>query len=174
MHSPIFTLLIVLVVAAAVLGAVAAKLKPRDGLFSKPWPLEAKRELLTERERALYQRLVQTLPNHIVLAQVQLLQVLNFKRGQRTQAIFNRFNQLSLDFLILNPDTSIVAAVELDDSTHAPENRRQADARKDHALKSAGVPLIRWNARSLPDEAAIFAAFPMTASAGRREQTGAV
>jgi hypothetical protein len=158
MHNPIFALLIVIVVAAAVLGVLAAKLKPRDGLFAKPWPLEAKRQLLTERERALYQRLVQSLPDHIVLAQVQLLQVLNFQRGQRTPAIFNRISQLSLDFLIINPDTSIVAAVELDDATHTRGDRRQADARKGHALKSAGVPLIRWNAKNLPDKAAILAA----------------
>ena len=58
MHNAIFGLLIVLVVAAAVLGALANKLKARDGLFAKSWPLEAKRQLLTERERALYQRLV--------------------------------------------------------------------------------------------------------------------
>ena len=160
MHNPIFALLIVLAVVAAILGAFAAKLKPRDGLFAKPWPLEAKRQLLTERERALFQRLVQTLPNHIVLAQVQLLQVLNFQRGRRTQAILNRISQLSIDFLIINPDTSIVAAVELDDATHASEKRRQADARKDHALKSAGVPLIRWNAKNLPDRVAILAAIP--------------
>ncbi|MDP9090212.1 MAG: DUF2726 domain-containing protein [Pseudomonadota bacterium] len=167
MHNPVFAVLIALVVAAAVLGAFAAKLKPRDGLFAKPWPLEAKSHLLTESERALYQRLVQILPGHIVLAQVQLLQVLNFKRGQRTQAILNRFNQLSLDFLILNPDTSIVAVVELDDATHTREASRQADARKDHALKSAGVPLIRWNAKALPDRLAILAAIPTVATAGR-------
>jgi hypothetical protein len=98
---------------------------------------------------------------------VQLLQVLNFKRGERTQAIFNRFNQLSLDFLILNPDTSIIAAVELDDATHASENRRQADARKAHALQSASVPLIRWNAKNLPDRVAILAAIPTVADAAR-------
>jgi hypothetical protein len=167
MHTQSFTLLVALVLILAVLGAVAAKLKPRDGLFSKPWPLEAKRHLLTERERALFQRLVQTLPNHIVLAQVQLLQVLNFQRGKRTQAILNRFNQLSLDFLILNPDTSIVAAVELDDATHTREASRRADVRKDHALKSAGVPLIRWNAKNLPDRVAILAAIPTVATAAR-------
>src|SRR5271167_819386 len=158
MHTPSVALLIALVLILAVLSVLAAKLKPSDGLFAKPWPLEAKRQVLTERERVLYQRLVQSLPNHIVLAQVQLLQVLNFQRGRRTYAIFNRISQLSLDFLILNPDTSIVAAVELDDATHTREDRRQADARKDHALKSAGVPLIRWNAKSLPDSVAILAA----------------
>ncbi|HEY0747086.1 MAG TPA: hypothetical protein VGD63_10325 [Steroidobacteraceae bacterium] len=57
MHSPLFVLLIVLVVVAAILGAFAKKLKSGDSLFANPWPLEAKRQLLTERERALYQRL---------------------------------------------------------------------------------------------------------------------
>jgi len=167
MKTPSIALLIALVFILAFLAILAAKLKPRDGLFAKPWPLEVKRPLLSERERALFQRLVQTLPNHIVLAQVQLLQVVNFKRGRRTYAILNRISQLSLDFLILNPDTGIVAAVELDDSTHAPENRRRADARKDHALKSAGVPLIRWNAKNLPDRVAILAAIP-TMTVGAR------
>ena len=167
MKVPPIALLGALVCILAVLAVLAAKLKRRDGLFAKPWPLEAKRQLLTERERALYQRLVQTLPNHVVMAQVQLLQVLQFQRGKRTQAILNRFNQLSLDFLILNPDTSIVAAVELDDATHTREASRQADARKDHALKSAGVPLIRWNAKSLPDRVAILAAIPTVATGTR-------
>jgi very-short-patch-repair endonuclease len=167
MKVPPIALLVALVFILAVVGVLAAKLKPRDGLFSKAWPLEAKRHLMTERERALYQRLVQSLPNHIVMAQVQLLQVLKFQTGRRTQAILNRFNQLSLDFLILNPDTSIVAAVELDDATHTREASRQADARKDHALKSAGVPLIRWNAKNLPDRVAILAAIPTVATGTR-------
>jgi hypothetical protein len=139
MHTPGLTLLIALVLVAAVFSVIAAKFKPRDGSLAQLSPLEPKHHVLSERERALYQRLVQSLPNHIVLAQVQLLQVLNFQRGRRTHAILNRISQLSLDFLILNPDTSIVAAIELDDATHARENRRQADARKSHALKSAGV-----------------------------------
>jgi very-short-patch-repair endonuclease len=167
MHTPIFALLVGLVLVAAALSVLAAKFKPRDGSLAKPWPLEAKRQLLTEPERALYQRLVQTLPNQIVLAQVQLLQVLQFQRGRRSQGIFNRISQLSLDFLILNPDTSLVAAIELDDATHSRADRRQADARKSHALQSAGVALIRWNVKSLPDAAAILAALPAKAAAAR-------
>jgi len=156
--SWIYQLAPLALLAAVLVAFLETKLKRRTGLLDKPWPLEAKRQLLTERERALYQRLVQSLPNHIVLAQVQLLQTLNFHRGRRTYAIFNRISQLSLDFLILNPDTSIVAAIELDDSTHAREDRRRADARKSHALKSAGITLIRWDAKRLPDATAILAA----------------
>ena len=149
---------LLVLLAAGVLGVLAKEFRARDGALSRPWPVEAKRHLLSERERALYQRLVQSLPDHIVVAQVQLLQVLKFKRVRRPYAVLNRISQLSLDFLILNPDTSPVAAIELDDVTHELGNRRRADANKSHALKSAGIPLIRWSAKHLPDTAAIRAA----------------
>ena len=147
-----------MLIATIVVRLIFKALKPRDGSLAQPWPLEAKRTVMSERERALYQRLVEELPNHIVMAQAQLLQLLKFKRGQRTYAIFNRISQLLVDFVILNPDTSIAAAIELDDATHAREDRRRADDRKSHALKSAGVALIRWQAKSLPDAATIRAA----------------
>ncbi len=100
-----------------------------------------------------------------MLAQVQLLHAINFQRGRRTDTIVNHISQLSLDVLIVNTDTSIVAAVELDDVTHTRENRHQANAGKTRALKSVGIPLIRWNTKSLPDGATIFAALPTRPSA---------
>ena len=126
-------------VAAVVLSVILKELRPRVSSLSRPWPLETKRNLLSEREHAVYQRLVEALPNHLVPAQVQLLQVLQFQRGRRTQAIQNSFSQLSLDFLVVDRDTRPVAAIELDDSTHARADRRGADARKSHALNSAGL-----------------------------------
>jgi hypothetical protein len=166
LHLTPYIGLLLALIAAGVLGLLAKEFKSRDGARSRPWPLEAKRNLLSERERLLYQRLVQSLPDHIVLAQVQLLQVLNFKRGRRTYAVLNRISQLSLDFLILDPDTRPVAAIELDDVTHELGDRRRADANKSHALKSAGIPLIRWSAKHLPDTAAIRAALPTGQSVG--------
>jgi very-short-patch-repair endonuclease len=155
MQIPSWTLLVALVAAGTILSVLAAKFKPRDRSLSQPWPLEAKPTVLTAAEQVLYRRLVTSLPEYIVLAQVQLLQVLKFKGGARSQATLNRISQLSLDFLIVNPDTSVVAAIELDDSTHAREARKAADARKGHALKSAGIPLIRWAAARPPNEDAI-------------------
>ena len=72
--------------------------------------------------------------------------------------IANRISQLSMDFLVVRADTSIVAAIEHDDGSHDRERRRIADARKTHALKSAGIPVVRWNVRQMPDVAAIEAA----------------
>lgn len=54
------------------------------------------------------------LPDYIVLAQVQVIQLVAFERGRWSQALFHKMCQLSVDFVILRPDTSIVAAIELD------------------------------------------------------------
>jgi Protein of unknown function (DUF2726) len=149
---------ILLVLAVLVLTAVAVVLKPRRrnlGALDTPWPLERKPTLLTSPEQTLYRRLEEALPNHRILAQVQLLQAVRFKRGSRDRGILNRVSQLSIDFLVVTPETEIVAAVELNDATHNDEKRRAADARKAHALKSAGIPLLVWSVREMPDVPAI-------------------
>lgn len=150
-----FVALLIVVVAAIIIGILVKERRSRDRGLAVPWPLEPRRTVLSERERELYRRLVQSLPELTVLAQVQLLQVLNFQRGRKTYAVLNRIGQLSLDFLVLNSDTSPIATIELDDVSHDASDRRRADANKSHALKSAGVPLIRWSARNLPDAAVI-------------------
>jgi hypothetical protein len=151
-------LLLGLLAAIVIIAGLLRALLPRAAIHDRPWPLEAKRRLLTERERELYERLVRALPDHIVLTQVQLLQLVKFKRGRRPYAIFNRVSQLSLDFVILRADTSVIAAIELDEASHDRAERCRADGNKTHALKSAGIPLIRWSAKALPDAAAIQAA----------------
>jgi very-short-patch-repair endonuclease len=156
-----------LMVLPFVLAVLAALLKKRPKAFGGPWPLEACSTVLSQPEQVLYRRLVKALPNHLVFAQVQLSRFLKVKRGVPRQAWFNRISQLSADFLILKPDTSVIAAIELDDASHDRPGRRQADARKSHALQSAGIRLIRWHVRALPDEAAIRAALAGEPTLGR-------
>lgn len=66
---------------------------------------------------------------------------------------------MSADFVVCAKDSSIIAVIELDDASHARENRKVADAKKNTALRAAGIRVIRWQAKSLPDEAAIKATF---------------
>jgi len=73
--------------------------------------------------------------------------------GARTQTLFNRISQLSIDFLVLDMDSRVVVAIQLDEG--ARRGRPWSEARKTHALKSAGVPLITWSAWNLPDCEAI-------------------
>lgn len=130
------------------------KLKTKSGKDDKDWPFYSKK-LLSQPEQILYFRLTNALPDYIVLAQVQLSRFLGVKKGNNIQAWYNRINRMSADFLVCNKDSSIIAAIELDDSSHQKSSRQIADAKKDKAIGSAGIPIIRWQTNTLPDEAAI-------------------
>ena len=152
-------LLLVLVVLA-VFAVVLVMLKKRasSGAGDAPWPFYVKKPL-SQPEQVLYHRLVTAMPECIVLAQVQLSQVLGVKKGFNFQEWNNRINRMSLDFLVCLKDSTIVAAVELDDRTHEKVSRIEADAKKEKALSAAGVALVRWQVSALPDENAIRQAF---------------
>jgi uncharacterized protein DUF2726 len=85
--------------------AALAKSKHRKARgLDLPWPLERRRSLLTDPEQILYRRLIQALPDHVVFAQVQLLQMVRFKRHSPPYAVLNRMSRLSLDFVVLTPN----------------------------------------------------------------------
>lgn len=150
----IFVLLLLAIVAMAI-----AYLKKRGGLGDGgAWPFYAKKPL-TQPEQVLYHRLVGALPDCIVLAQVQLSRVLGVKQGFNFHEWNNRINRMSLDFVVCLKDSTIVAAVELDDKSHEQAARKVADNKKGKALSAAGITLIRWKTNALPDEAAIRLAF---------------
>lgn len=149
-------LIILLLIIAVVVIAIQAigKSKSRDGGYEEVWPFYAKKPL-SEPEQVLYFRLIQALPGQIVLAQVQLSCLLGVRKGNNYQYWFNRINRMSADFVVCNKDASIVAVIELDDASHQREDRQLADAKKDRALASANIRLIRWQVKAIPDIATI-------------------
>lgn len=152
---------VVTLVLLAVVAAVLVMLKKRasSGSGDAPWPFYAKKPL-TQPEQVLYHRLVAAMPECIVLAQVQLSRVLGVKKGGfNFNEWNNRINRMSVDFVVCLKDSTIVAAVELDDKTHEKASRVEADAKKGKALSAAGVALVRWQVSALPDENAIRQAF---------------
>jgi very-short-patch-repair endonuclease len=168
MNEMIFLLI---VIAAVIVVLVVLKAKSQGSDADEIWPFYAKK-LLSQPEQILYFRLVQALPEHIVLAQVQLSRLLGVKKGNNYRAWFNRINRMSVDFVVCNKDSSIVAVIELDDATHQKEDRRTADAKKDKALTSAGIRIVRWHAKSIPDIATIQSTIlPTTAAKREAPQT---
>ena len=149
-------ILVLLVLAAVVF--VILKKRASAGSGDAPWPFYAKKPL-TQPEQILYHRLVAAMPECIVLAQVQLSRVLGVKKGFSVNEWNNRINRMSLDFVVCLKDSTVVAAVELDDKTHEKASRVEADAKKEKALTAAGVSLIRWQVSALPDETTIREAF---------------
>lgn len=153
-----FAFLIVVIVVMAVALFVVAIAKKGTSSGDAPWPFYAKK-LLSSPEQVLYFRLCKALPERIVLAQVGLSRILGVKKGNNFGEWFNRINRMSADFVLCSKDSTIVAVIELDDASHEKTDRKAADAKKDKALSSAGISVVRWQAKSIPDEAAIKAAF---------------
>jgi very-short-patch-repair endonuclease len=155
--TTIFALLFLVFIIIAALAYLKAK--PQENSESNEfWPFYAKKPL-SPPEQVLYFRLVEALPDHIILAQVQLSRFLGVKQGHNYQSWSNRINRMSADFLVCNKDSSIAAVIELDDSTHQKPDRQTADAKKDKALQAAEIKIIRWQAKTIPDISSIKAAF---------------
>lgn len=149
----LFVVLVLLVLAVAVL-LYLKKQGLLEGGGSGPWPFYVKKPL-THPEQVMYHRLVKALPEHIVLAQVQVSRVLGVKKGSSFNEWNNRINRLSYDFVICSKDSTVLAAVELDDKSHESKRRTVTDEKKNKATADAGLRLIRWNVKALPDESAI-------------------
>jgi very-short-patch-repair endonuclease len=142
------SILMLLIVVVVIVGLAVLKAKSQGGAGDEVWPFYPK-NLLSQPEQALYFQLIQASPEHIVLAQVQLSRLLGVKNGNNYQALSNHINRMSADFVVCNKDSSIVAVIELGDATHQREDRQAADAKKDKALASAGVRIVRWQAKSM-------------------------
>ena len=156
------TLLFVVVALAVLVGIAVAfavvRKKASTGSLEGPWPFYAKKPL-SQPEQVLYHRLAKALPEHIVLAQVQVSRILGVKKGSNFHEWNNRINRLSYDFVVCSKDSTVLAAIELDEKSHETEDRANTDRKKEKATAAAGVKLIRWHVKGrLPDEAIIRAA----------------
>ena len=157
-------LLAALVGLAMILSLIAIILRSKRGVSVETWPYFAKKPL-TPPEQVLYFRLLKALPNHMVLAQVQLSRMLGVKKGNDYRSWLTRIHQMSADFVICAKDATVLGVVELDDSSHQNDRRKAADNKKEQALIAAGIKVIRWQARELPDSAAIRSALLPNSSA---------
>jgi hypothetical protein len=143
----------VLVLAVVAL-VVLKKLGLLNGGTRGPWPFYVKRPL-SQPEQVLHHRLIRALPEHIVLAQVQVSRVLGVKKGSNFHEWNNRINRLSYDYVVCGKDSTVIAAIELDDKSHESSSRAKTDDKKSKATADAGLRLIRWHVRSLPSEEVI-------------------
>ena len=157
------TTALIVAVAIAVLGSLLALLKhklgpQRPAAADGPWPYVV-HPVMSAPEQIVFHRLVAALPDHVVLAQVQVSRVLRVDERRPDEVSWrNRVSQLSFDFLVCGKDAQPVLAIEVDDATHDRASRRKADQKKDRACHDAGLRIVRWRVNKLPDEAGIRAA----------------
>ena len=115
--NSIVLILALLLLATVVAGFLLLKRFGLLGTVAPTWPFYV-RKLLSQPEQVLYHRLIHALPEHIVLAQVQVSRVLGVKKGFNFHEWNNRINRLSYDFVVCGKDSTVIAVIELDDKTH--------------------------------------------------------
>jgi hypothetical protein len=138
----------ILIVALVLLERLLPK-----GKGKKPAALEyeACGALLTAAEAAFYPVLVEAAKagpqGCLVMCKVRLGDLVKPKRGldrSRSTTLRNRANQKHVDFVVVRAsDFGVVAAVELDDSSHQRAKVKERDGFVDGALEAAGVRVVR-------------------------------
>lgn len=156
-----FFLLFVVVVLLVLV--VALKVTSRGGIKDAEWPFDAQVPL-SKPEQVLYFRLVKALPEQVVLAQVQLSRLLAVQKNHDRRAWMNRINRMSADFVVCDRGFKVLAVIGLDDAGAEGQPGSEAaevkqDEQKYQVLAAAGIRVIRWQAKSLPDEALIRSTF---------------
>jgi hypothetical protein len=113
------------------------------------WPPQAVR-VMTLAERQAYELLRRALPrNYMVLAQVPLARFISVPTENPHGQWLNRAGRLSVDLLVCDPSSRVVAAVDVRDSNESKRTVSRHE-RLAKVLKAAHVPVHAWQDAALP------------------------
>ena len=116
------------------------------------WPFEPM-PIMTDTEVIFFCKLQKAIPEYHIFSQVQLSRIIepNEEAGTDRSFWFNRICRQSVDYVLVDVDAqTTLLAIELDDWTHNSKSSQKADAKKDKALASAGIPILRFHAERMP------------------------
>lgn len=114
------------------------------------WPPQATR-MLSQPERRVMALLRDALPDHMVLAQVQLARFLKVPERYSYTDWMRRVGHASVDFLVCDLTASVIAAVELREvALEESEKARRRHIRMDRVLAAAGIKVHVWRDATLP------------------------
>lgn len=139
--------LILLVVVIALLAIMAAKLKSQ-GQNSQSYPYKMRQVLFSPAERSFLGVLDQAVgESYRVFGKVRVADVVSVHPTPDRkvwQRAFNKISSKHLDFVLCSKsDLTVVAAIELDDSSHQKRKRQKRDAFLVGVCQAAGIPLVQ-------------------------------
>ncbi|MBT2334420.1 DUF2726 domain-containing protein [Variovorax paradoxus] len=142
-----------LAIGLLVLAALARKRSAQNssGFVDKP----KARPPLTAREQAMYNRLVHTLPDLVVLPQVSFGALLT----ARTRAARSSFSRKIADFVVCDRSFKVVAVVAFGGDKRS-KGKSQRDLDRDALLVEAGYRVLRY--QRVPDVGRVEADFDPT------------
>lgn len=119
--------------------------KPRE------YPYVKAGALLTKAEKIFYEALVIALPPGCVIAiKVRFGDIVNVKKGLDKKGALiarSKIQQKHIDFVLCRRESmAVVCCIELNDSSHAADDRVKRDQFVREACKAAGIPLLEVKA----------------------------
>jgi hypothetical protein len=113
-------------------------------------PYRVRDDFLSPAEFSFYKVLSGLVGTHLTIqSKVRLADIFFVSRPNGSRSSFNKISQKHLDFLVCEPVTmKPVLGIELDDSSHQRSSRQRRDNFVVQVFKDAGLPLLRFPARS--------------------------
>lgn len=122
----------------------------------KAWPeafsLSA-RPLFTSEERLMFRELKAALPNHVVLAKINLLRFCQASHESEARLWFDRLHPLTVSFAVCTPNGTVVSAIDLETPNRSVSQR--GHRLKEAVLDACRVRYLRCQAGHRPDIATL-------------------
>lgn len=132
----------ILVALGALFKILDTKIKPKTN-YREAYQT---RPLLTKREHQEYLKLKQYADARgwLICPKVRLWDLIEPKKSSRgRKTLENKIRSKHVDFVLIDPELNVIGVLELDDSTHDREDRKNRDSFVRDALEGAGITMIQ-------------------------------
>jgi len=119
------------------------------GLHDEPLPFRLRDDFLSAAEISFYHVLLSTVGDELTICpKVNLGDIFFVSHPERNQAAWNRISRKHIDFLLCDRRSMRPrAGIELDDSSHARQDRQERDEFVQKVFETAGLALLRFPAQ---------------------------
>ena len=150
MTTPLIALGVLLLLVLIV--AIVAKFIPKSGDKNPAVAGDyvSRGVLMSPAEVSFYLVLRSSLPaeTYLICPKVRLADIVTVRGGldrSHSTSALNSIISKHVDFLLCKPsDTTLYAAIELDDASHRRKKQMEKDKFKDETFGACGIPLIRF------------------------------
>ena len=157
--NPIMLMIAIFIIAVMgiTLKGDLSSFKPSSGRKT-PSDLHVRKQFLTNRERAFYNKLERIINGRFkIMCQVRLVDVISVNPKYRKEkggiGYFRRISQWHCDYVLIDEDFNVKCVIELDDNSHNRPDRIRRDNYFNLALNQAGIRLMRFkNIKELDSE----------------------
>lgn len=148
-HELIYLSLLIIFTGLITLRFLIQRNRRNPFIENSPLPYQ-RQNIMSQTELAVYDLLLQALPNYMIFPQVQASRILNVPKSRDSYYWLNFISRLSYDFVICRQDGTPIATIEIDDKSHNNSKRIATDLRKNRATEAARIVMLRWPVKQIP------------------------